>query len=463
MSFVQIKRFANRCMTIGPLLYFLMFWVATLLFLGLFSHLIKIQLQRQEHLDIHSQVSRYFSETFPSGPTFSAFKRGGGSITLHGLSFVRMVSGREQVFFGGKKNSIHFDFHNFIDLDPHLSGVWVEGAGKQRWTIVSQEMNSGLIFQAGKESSRSYGLYKRIRQTCYWAAFISFFLSWLLAFFVGRSSLAPIRRVTQEISSISRSKGNRTLRVNTDDNNEIGKLYNQLNRLIEQNRHLINEMQGSLDNVAHDLRTPMTRLRSVVEYALQAEPDQEKYREALSDCLEESDRVLSILKIMMSVAEAESGTMRLNKQELDLSELLEDVISLYEYAADERNIKIQADIQAGVSMVGDRMRLSQVWANLLDNGLKYSHEGGLVEIRLQQIEDKAVIIFQDHGMGISTAEIDRIWERLYRGDRSRTRPGLGLGLSFVRAVIAAHGGEVSVDSELHKGSSFKVTLKVAHI
>jgi len=99
MSSARIKQFLNRCMTIRPLLYFLIFWLATLVFLGLFSHLVKNQLQKQERLDIRSQVSLYFSETFPSGPTFSAFKRGGGAIALHGLSFVRMVSGREQVFF----------------------------------------------------------------------------------------------------------------------------------------------------------------------------------------------------------------------------------------------------------------------------------------------------------------------------------------------------------------------------
>lgn len=461
MFFVQIKRLITHCTTAQPFFYFLIFWLGTLLFLGSFLYLVGNQLKKQERVDIHSYVNRYLSETFPSGPTFTAFKRDGGSIALQGLSFVRMVSNREQVFFGGNKEHPHFDFRSLVNLDPKLSGVWIEGPGLGRWTILSQKIGGGVFFQAGKESSRSYALYKRIREICYWIAFGSFFLSWLMAFFLDRLALIPIRRVTRAIFLASTERGRELLVTGGNENDEIRKLYDQLNRLIAQNRQLITEMQGSLDNVAHDLRTPMTRLRSVAEYALQAEPDRKQYREALSDCLEESDRVLSMLKIMMSVAEAESGTMRLDRQLLDPAELIEDVISLYEYTADERDIRIQADIQAGMAIVGDRTRLSQVWANLLDNAVKYSHEGGQVEVRLQQIGDEAVVVFRDHGMGISANEMNRIWERLYRGDRSRTRPGLGLGLSFVRAVVEAHGGKVSVTSELHKGSSFEVRLKVA--
>lgn len=449
-----------RSRTALSFFYFLIFWLGFLLFLGLFSYSVRNQLISQERAEINKHLAHYVSRTFPSGPTFLAFKREGGAIALQGLSFVRMVRGHEQVFFGGTGEGASFDFRSLVNLDPKQSGVWLKGPGAARWTIESRDLGSGLIFQAGVESSASYAFYTKIRWICYWAAAGAFLLSWGVSFFLSQLSYLPIKRVTEAITLVSAEKAGQPLTIQSGDSTEIRELYAQLNLLVQQNRQLISEMQGSLDNVAHDLRTPMTRLRSVAEYALQAEPDLDRYRDALSDCLEESDRVLSMLKIMMSVAEAESGTMQLNKQALDLAEMLKDIISLYEYTADENDIQIVSELNTTISVMGDKTRLSQVWANLLDNALKYSHEAGVVKVRLERAGDEAIVCFQDQGIGISTSEMSRIWERLYRGDRSRSRPGLGLGLSFVKAVVEAHGGAVNVTSELHKGSSFKVRLPV---
>ena len=202
----------------------------------------------------------------------------------------------------------------------------------------------------------------------------------------------------------------------------------------------------------------MTRLRSVAEYGLQAGKDTHKLQEALSDCLEESHRVLAMLDIMMSVAEAESGTMKLNQEDFELKPQIEEILHLYEYLAEEEGITITAAIGDNLVINGDRTRLAQVWANLTDNGIKYNRKNGRLAIEAEPVPDGLQVSFTDTGMGISEQERPRIWERLYRGDRSRSRQGLGLGLNYVKAVVDAHGGSIEVASTLNQGSRFSVFL-----
>ena len=151
--------------------------------------------------------------------------------------------------------------------------------------------------------------------------------------------------------------------------------------------------------------------------------------------------------------------MNLEHESIDLSQELAEIVELYEYSAQDAGVKIILDVEEGLTTRGDRTRLSQVWANLLDNAIKYNQPKGMVLISGQMTENTIVVIFKDSGMGISAQEISRIWERLYRGDRSRSRPGLGLGLNYVKAVIEAHGGSIGVESVLNEGTTFRVELK----
>jgi len=352
-------------------------------------------------------------------------------------------------------------FTGLVGLDPTAKGAWVDLLHPDEdgsWLLVSKRLGNEDIIQAGRDdSSTGIPIYRKTVADSYRILFYAALICFCLALFFSHMMRAPLRILQRTIKQTLKQKNLLLSHDEREEGGDLQPIYQLLEQIFYQNRQLIIEMQGALDNVAHDLRTPMTRLRAAAEYALQSDAaDPQSYRSALSDCLEESERVLSMLKVMMSVAEAEAGTMRLERQSVDVIETLKDVAGLYQYVAEEELITISCEGPEGLIVSADKTRLSQVWANLLDNGIKYGNESGKVEITVEKVNNQAVIRFCDDGIGISDTEINRIWDRLYRGDRSRTKQGLGLGLNYVKAVVEAHGGQVLVTSKVRKGSCFEI-------
>lgn len=434
---------------------FLTVFLTLLIFLASVFFFAKMELQDYCSSDVSVRLEKYLQERSTGALTLKGSKQKSGG--LHGLSFVRLISSNEQ-FLYAESPDLKVDFQGVVDLDPRSSVVWISLDDITRhgtWTVASKELAGGLVVQAGMEHGRVVELYRDLKTFGIAAAVVSFFVAGVVSFVCMRRSRTSLRAAEKALAQIVSKQSGGLLDV--DDDNDLTGLYTLLNNLISQNRQLVREMQESLDNVAHDLRTPMTRLRSVAEYGLQ-QSSQELLAEALSDCLEESERVLSMLGIMMSVAEAESGTLPLQKTSVLLFDTIKDVINLYEYVADEKNISLEMNIDPDIYIVADKTRISQVWANIIDNAIKYGRNNGYVRISAVVNNSFVSIFFEDNGMGISASELNRIWERLFRGDRSRSQQGLGLGLSYVRAVVEAHGGEVTVNSSLGKGARFEVKL-----
>jgi len=278
--------------------------------------------------------------------------------------------------------------------------------------------------------------------------------------FWARRSLRPVNELVRVLRSIQET-GKIDARVPMrHSGDQLDELTGQLNALLATIESLVGRMRGALDDVAHDLRTPLTRLRGAAEIALRSHTDSETYRQALADCLEQAEQTLIMLNTLMDVAEAEAGTMKLQRERVDLAALVHTAVGLYEHVGEEEGVRIQTDVPEGLNVTADGKRLRQAVANLVDNAIKYNRRGGSVHIRASQQGQQIVIAVSDTGIGIAPEELPRIWDRLYRGDAARAHRGLGLGLSLVRAVAVAHKGSVEAKSEPGRGSTMEIRLPV---
>ncbi|MDG1892267.1 MAG: ATP-binding protein [Verrucomicrobiota bacterium] len=378
--------------------------------------------------------------------------------------FVRITTPADQeVFLEASENWIEFDAYRWGSVV--LKGrnyLTIPETEERDLLLLNSQLSNGNIILVGKRMDNRETWLQPFR-----SVFVGAMLPVLLLGFVGGGFLAwrsmkPVRQIrsaVEEIIGTGRLDQRVDLPPTEDELTDLARLFN---RMLAKNQRLIGSMRESLDNVAHDLRTPLTRLQMAAETGLQQEPaDINKANEALADCMEESDRVLTILATLMSVAEAEAGVMKLSFESVDLHQVLQETIDLYEHIAEEKGIVVRVSSAADAHAMVDPQRVRLVCANLLDNALKYTPSGGTVHASIRFMHPLVVLQMEDNGVGIAKEDLQRIWDRLYRADKSRSQRGLGLGLSLVKAIVEAHGGSVEVSSDPGKGSKFTASFQAS--
>lgn len=287
---------------------------------------------------------------------------------------------------------------------------------------------------------------------------VSGMVSTALGYYSSKKALLPIRDLIATVK-LAKSGNLHTIENLSDSGDELSELTNLFNEMILQIQKLISSLQSSLDSISHDLRTPLTHMTNRLELLLKS---QEAYitKENIGDLLEETQNITSLVHTLLEITEADSKGLVLKKEVFPISTLIQECVDLYEYVSEEKGTKIQVTCHEDILVFADRNKTKRVLANLIDNSIKFGSADPIISIRCTRNKSLCLLTIEDNGIGIPKNDLSKIWQRLYRGDSSRSTAGMGLGLSFVKSIADAHGWSIQVDSELGRGTKIDISMAI---
>ena len=292
-----------------------------------------------------------------------------------------------------------------------------------------------------------------------YAALAVLALAVVMGFFITRSYTKPVKELSDAIGKLS--AGDFSVRVSEEGNNEFTDLSRAFNEMTSRMEMLDRSRNQFVSNASHELKTPLATIKIMVQTLLFQEVyDESMSKEFLGDVDKEVDRLSAVVSDLLTLVGMDSGESKLNMEEFSLSDMLTEDAKRLSPLSRERGIEMELNITGNIELCGDRIKLDQVFYNLIDNAIKYTPRGEGVSVELIKQNKNAVVRIKDNGIGIPEEDQKHIFDRFYRVDKARSREtgGTGLGLSIAKQIILAHNGTINVTSKVDEGSVFTVTL-----
>lgn len=337
------------------------------------------------------------------------------------------------------------DVYNTMSSVDKNSQVWV----------ISKSINDGkYIIQVGKTIKEDQELIENYLLIFGWSVLVLLICGIILGGVASRKAMSGVKRITRTALDISRDGIHHRVKLN-NEGEEIDDLANAFNTMLDRIEQLMVELKDVTNNVAHDLRTPITRIRGLAETMLSND------QEAVGMIVEECDRLVQVINTMLDIAEVEAGLKNFDRMALDIEGLVKKGYEIFSPVAQDKNLQFTFQgSDSPIMILGDAPRLQRVISNLLDNAIKFTHEGGsvLVEVKIQ--EEDVIVSVHDTGIGIEPSQQPHIFEKFYRAESSRSTPGNGLGLCFAKSMVTSMGGKITFESAPLKGSAFSVRFKI---
>ena len=282
-----------------------------------------------------------------------------------------------------------------------------------------------------------------------------------VGWFMARRAVSGVEAVTRTAHDISAGTLEKRVPVKPRGD-EIDQLAKTFNQMLDRIQALITEIKEMSDNIAHDLKSPITRIRGMAEVTLSSGKSLGEFENMAASTIEECDRLLGMINTMLMISKTEAGVEPIAREKIELAGLVRDACELFRPVAEDKGLGMSCNVSDPCQVSGDPRMIQRLLANLLDNAIKYTPSGGKVSMAVAEDEKKEVrVTVQDTGVGIAPNDLPRLFERFYRCDQSRSEPGIGLGLSLARAIARAHGGDITAASIPDQGSTFTLTLPKA--
>ena len=331
-------------------------------------------------------------------------------------------------------------------------------ARRDQVRILYAMIGPGVILQVGQSMENYARIIDAFRGIFLTTMALLIGLATGVGWFMARRAVSGVEAITRTARGISGGTLEKRVPVK-DRGDEIDQLALTFNQMLDRIQTLVTEIRQMGDNIAHDLKSPLTRIRGIAEITLTTGESLSEYQAMAASAIEECDRLLDMINTMLMISKTKAGVDKPVRERIDLARLVRDACALFGTMAEDKGLTLVCEIPETCEILGDIRSIQRMLSNLLDNAIKYTASGGIVRVLVPECTGNTpAITVKDTGIGISAEDLPHIFERFYRCDRSRSEAGTGLGLSLARAIARAHGGDITVESRPGQGSAFTVTL-----